>query len=59
MEHYAGYYSPEGQLLEFLGKELEPNSNNLIELPNNLKEMISLAEKLSANEPFLRVDFYT
>ena len=33
--HYANYYSPKGELLDFLGKGLEPNSNNLIELPIN------------------------
>ena len=58
VEHHANYYSPEGELLEFGEKGIEPDSNYPIELPDNLKEMISLAEKLSANEPFLRVDFY-
>ena len=58
VEHHANYYSPEGKLLEFGEQGLEPDPNYPIELPNNLKEMISLAEKLSANEPFLRVDFY-
>ena len=58
MEHHANYYSPEGQLLYFGEHGLEPDPNYPIEFPNNLKEMISLAEKLSANEPFLRVGFY-
>lgn len=58
VEHHANYYSPEGELLEFGEQGLEPDPNYPIEFPNNLKEMISLAEKLSANEPFLRVDFY-
>lgn len=58
VEHHANYYSPEGQLLEFGEQGLEPDPNYPIELPNNLKEMISLAEKLSANEPFLRVDLF-
>lgn len=58
VEHHANYYSPEGELLEFGEQGLEPDPNYPIELPDNLKEMISLAEKLSANEPFLRVDFY-
>lgn len=38
--------------------DYEPDVNQRIELPNNLREMISLAERLSINEPFLRVDFY-
>lgn len=58
VEHHANYYSPEGELLEFGEQGLEPDPNYPIELPNNLRDMISLAEKLSADEPFLRVDFY-
>lgn len=58
VEHHANYYSPEGDLLEFGEQGLEPDPNYPIELPDNLKEMISLAEKLSANEPFLRVDLF-
>lgn len=58
VEHHANYYSPEGELLEFGEQGLEPDPNYPIELPNNLKDMISLAEKLSANEPFLRVDLF-
>ncbi len=58
VEHHANYYSPEGKLLEFGERGLEPDPNYPIELPANLREMISLAEKLSANEHFLRVDFY-
>ena len=58
MEHHANYYSLEGELLEVGEQGLEPDPNYPIELPNNLKEMISLAERLSKNESFLRVDFY-
>lgn len=58
VEHHANYYSSEGKLLNFGEKGLDPDPNYPIELPINLGEMISLAEKLSENEPFLRVDFY-
>ena len=58
VEHHANYYSPEGELLELGEQGFEPDPNYPIELPNNLKEMISLAEKLSVNEPFLRVDLF-
>lgn len=58
VEHHANYYSTEGKLLNFGEKGLDPDPNYPIELPINLGEMISLAEKLSENEPFLRVDFY-
>lgn len=58
VEHHANYYSPEGELLEFGEQGLEPDPSYPIELPNNHKDMIALAERLSKNEPFLRVDFY-
>ena len=58
VEHHANYYSPEGELLEFGEQGFKPDPNYPIELPDNLKEMISLAERLSKNKPFLRVDFY-
>lgn len=58
VEHHANYYSIEGNLLPFGEKAFEPDPNYLIKLPDNLNKMISLAEKLSNNEPFLRVDFY-
>ena len=58
VEHHANYYDTDGNLLPFGEKSLEPDPNYIIELPNNLKDMIALAERLSKNEPFLRVDFY-
>lgn len=58
VEHHANYYSPEGKLLQFGESAVPPDNTYLIELPSNLNKMISLAEKLSAKEPFLRVDFY-
>ena len=58
VEHHANYYSPEGKLLEFGEKGLEPDPTYPIELPNNLNKMISQADQLSKAVPFLRVDFY-
>lgn len=58
VEHHANYYSPEGKLLEFGEQNFKPDPSYPIELPQNLKEMISLAEILSKNIAFLRVDFY-
>lgn len=58
VEHHANYYSLESILLEFGEKGLEPDPNHKIDLPENLAEMISLAELLSKGHPFLRVDFY-
>lgn len=39
-------------------KRANVENDPTIPKPNNLEKMIELAEKLSANEPFLRVDFY-
>lgn len=58
VEHHANYYDTDGNLLPFGEKSFEPDPSYNIELPNNLNEMISLAERLSMKEPFLRVDFY-
>ena len=58
MEHHANYYDTDGNELPLGEKNFEPDPNYPIELPNNIKEMIALAERLSKNEPFLRVDFY-
>lgn len=58
IEHHANYYSPDGKLLAFGERGLEPDANANIHLPDNISEMIVLAEKLSAEEFFLRVDFY-
>lgn len=58
IEHHANYYSPEGELLDFGEVAFPPNPVYQITLPSNLNKMISLAERLSENEPFLRVDFY-
>ena len=58
MEHHANYYDTNGNLLTSGEKCFKPDPGYIIELPNNLKEMIALAERLSKNDPFLRVDFY-
>lgn len=58
IEHHANYYDINGKLLEFGEAEVTPDPNRKISLPQNINDMIYLAEKLSAGEPFLRVDFY-
>lgn len=58
VEHHANYYSPDGKLLPFGEKGLEPDPNHELNLPSNLKDMIAIAEKLSAGFRFLRVDLY-
>lgn len=39
-------------------KQGHPNSTVLPDMPNNIQEMISLAEKLSSNYPQIRIDLY-
>lgn len=58
VEHHANYYSPEGVLLPFGEKGLEPDPNHVEIIPENLNQMIKMAEKLSSGFKFLRVDLY-
>lgn len=56
--HRANYYDKSGQLLEFGETMFKPDYTRNLSMPINLNEMIKLAEKLSKNIAFLRVDFY-
>ena len=58
VNHHANYYSPAGELLQFGEAELLPDFNRSEVMPDNLDEMIALAEKLSTGHKFLRVDLY-
>ena len=58
VEHHANYYTPNGVFLPFGEKSLEPVPEHKEVMPQNLKEMIAMAETLSAGHPFLRVDLY-
>lgn len=58
VDHHANYYSPEGKLLPFGEKGLEPDPNHIEIIPENLDKMIVIAEKLSDGFKFLRVDLY-
>lgn len=57
-EHRANYYNTDGVLLPYGEVVCPPNPDAKIELPSNLSEMVELAEKLSVDIPFLRVDLY-
>lgn len=57
-DHHANYYNTEGMLLDFGEADFPPNLSHVEHIPDNLGEMIQLSERLSANTPFLRVDFY-
>ena len=58
-QHYANYYSPEGELLPFGESDFPPQSSHVEQMPENLCMMIQTAEKLSEGHKFLRVDLYS
>lgn len=58
IEHHANYYDTNLNLLPFGEVICPPDFNRKIEIPNNINEMINLAEKLAKDIPFVRVDFY-
>ena len=57
-KHGANYYDINGNILPFGEKICPPNYNKIINLQTNLNKMITLAEKLAEEIPFVRVDFY-
>lgn len=58
VEHHANYYNVTGKLMPFGEAICPPSPNAKIELPHNLSKMIELAERLSEEHTFLRVDLY-
>ena len=58
IDHRANYFDPDGNPMPFGEVVCPPKPDKQLVLPENLDEMISLAEKLSGDIPFLRVDFY-
>ena len=51
------FYDPHWEIMPF--ERHYPRSKTRIEKPSNYYEMVELAEKLSKNIPFVRVDFYS
>lgn len=58
VDHKANYYDRDKNLLPFGECECLSDCSRELKLPNNLDEMIKLAEKLADHNRFLRVDFY-
>lgn len=56
--HRANYYDLEMNLLPFGEAEFPRCPNKKFDKPKNLQTMVNLAERLSKNFPFVRVDFY-
>ena len=55
--HAQNFYDLDWNILPF-GKDLEPRPDISIEPPLNLIKMSEIAEDLSKELPFVRVDFY-
>ena len=58
VEHHANYYDKKGNILKFGEAELPPIYDKKLKMSKNIDKMVELAEKLSAQQSFLRVDFY-
>ena len=58
VEHHANYYNREGQILPFGEAHFLPDFDKKLPIPNNLHEMIGIAEQLASDFPFVRVDLY-
>ena len=56
--HRANYYDPQCHLLRYGEAAYPPNFEADIHIPENIQEMIALAEKLAKDIPFVRIDFY-
>lgn len=57
-QHKANYYAPDKTLMRFGEVVCPPDFNRELDIPENIDQMMQLAEKLSGGFPFLRVDFY-
>lgn len=58
VNHQANYYDSQCHL-QMYGETAYPfNPNADIQIPKNINEMITLAEKLAEGIPFVRIDFY-
>jgi hypothetical protein len=58
VEHHANYYDLHWNLLPFGESGLLPVPEHEEAMPQNFDEMVTVARKLSAGFPFLRVDLY-
>ena len=57
IKHTRNFYNRNWELQEF--SIIKAKNSKGIKKPENLEEMILLAEKISKEQPFLRVDFYS
>lgn len=57
-EHHANYYDREGRLLPWGESHYPPKPEAEVLIPDNLRNMVACAEKISKELPFVRVDLY-
>ncbi len=58
IQHRANYYDPQGNLMDLGEAVCPPQMDRGILLPQTKDQMLRLAQQLSKDIPFLRVDFY-
>lgn len=58
VDHRANYFDLDGNVLSYGETMCPPNFKADIYFPINIQEMITLAEKLAKDIPFVRIDFY-
>ncbi len=58
IEHHANYYDVNLNIMPFGELDYLPDYKKKIDLSSNIYRMIELAEKMSRNIPFVRIDFY-
>ena len=56
--HHANYYDNNGNILTLREVDLLPPVPGKVKVPDNLNEMIKIAEILSKGIPFIRIDLY-
>lgn len=54
----ANYYYPKDELIDMQEVYYPSNQQKSLMKPSNLREMISIAQKLSTDLPFVKVDIY-
>lgn len=57
-EHHANYYDCNANLMPFGEADFPPVPEHKLEMPDNLADMITIAETLSKGFRFIRIDLY-
>lgn len=57
-DHHANYYDTDLHLLPFGEAYYPPKQDNTVIFPQNIQDMIVVAEKIASGLPFVRIDLY-